>query len=151
MLNRSAIYHEHFIYIFLTKRNLYRYIPEDFGSRKTNPGFKFQSYNYCICGYFSGGFIFANFASQTLRKFPLQFMSIYSNDENIRKITKLTPRKFLHLVQNQENICTRKLRLIQYSEHLGLFSIEQISNVTFFDLHVTRVDCDKNVAWLFSM
>ena len=47
------------------------------------------------------------------KKFPLQFMSIYSN-ENIRKITKLTPREFLHLVQNHENICTRKLWRIQY-------------------------------------
>ena len=39
---------------------------------------------YCIRGYFRGGFIFANFASQTSQKFPLQFMSIYSN-ENRRK------------------------------------------------------------------
>ena len=48
--------------------------------------------------------IFANFASQTSRKFPLQFMSIYSN-ENIRKIAKLSswisapipkPRKYLY-------------------------------------------------------
>ena len=56
---------------------------------------------------------FTNFASQTARKFPLQFMSIYSN-ENIRTITKLTPREFPHLVQNHENICTRKLWRIQY-------------------------------------
>ena len=40
---------------------------------------------YCIRGNFRGGFIFENFASQTLRKFPFQYMSIYSN-ENIRKI-----------------------------------------------------------------
>ena len=33
------------------------------------------------------------------RKFPLQFMSIYSN-ENIRKIMKLSPRELPHLVQN---------------------------------------------------
>ena len=49
------------------------------------------------------------FASQTSQKFPLQFMSIYSN-EDIRKITKLSPRKFPHLVQNakisvRENYC----------------------------------------------
>ena len=68
---------------------------------------------YCVRGYFRGGFIFFYFASQTARKFPLQFMSIYSN-ENIRKITKLTPREFPHLVQNHENICTRKLWRIQY-------------------------------------
>ena len=36
------------------------------------------------------------------QKCPLQFMSIYSN-ENIRKIVKLSPHKFLHLVQNLEN------------------------------------------------
>ena len=41
------------------------------------------------------------------RKFPLQFMSIYSND-NISKIAKLTPRELLHLVQNRENNCTQK-------------------------------------------
>ena len=34
---------------------------------------------YCIRGYFRGGFIFANFTSQTSQKFPLQFMSIYCN------------------------------------------------------------------------
>ena len=37
---------------------------------------------YCKHGYFRGGFIFVNFTSQTSQKFPLQFMSIYSN-ENI--------------------------------------------------------------------
>ena len=36
------------------------------------------------------------------QKCPLQCMSIYSN-ENIRKIVKLSPHKFLHLVQNREN------------------------------------------------
>ena len=45
--------------------------------------------------------------------FPLQFMSYYCN-ENISKITKLSPRDFPHLVQNRENICTRKLWHIQY-------------------------------------
>ena len=57
---------------------------------------------YCIRGYFRGGFIFANFVSQS-QKFPLQYMPIYSN-ENITKITKLSHRKFSHLVQNRENI-----------------------------------------------
>ena len=33
-----------------------------------------------------------------LRKFPLQFMSIYSND-NISKIVKLTPRELPHLAK----------------------------------------------------
>ena len=50
--------------------------------------------------------IFANFASQSSRKFPLQYMAIYSN-ENIKKITKLSRHKFPHLVQNRENICTQ--------------------------------------------
>ena len=31
---------------------------------------------YCIHGYFCGGFIFANFARQSSRKFPLQYMAI---------------------------------------------------------------------------
>ena len=42
-------------------------------------------------------FYFVNFVIRTSRKFPLQFMSIYS-DENIRKIVKLSPREFPHLV-----------------------------------------------------
>ena len=41
------------------------------------------------------------------RKFPLQFMSIYSND-NISKIAKLTTRELPHLAKNRENNCTRK-------------------------------------------
>ena len=52
--------------------------------------------------------IFANFASQTSQRFPLQFMYICSN-ENISKIAKLTPHKFLHQVQNRKNICMQNL------------------------------------------
>ena len=37
---------------------------------------------YCIRGYFRRGFIFANFASQFLQKFLLQFMAIYSNKKH---------------------------------------------------------------------
>ena len=48
------------------------------------------------------------------RKYPLQFVSIYSN-ENISKITKLSPNEFLQLVKNHENNCTRKLWCIQYT------------------------------------
>ena len=66
-----------------------------------------QWISYCICGYFRGGFIFANFASQSSRKFPLQYMAIYSN-ENIPQTAKLSHHEFPHLVQNRENICTRQ-------------------------------------------
>ena len=45
---------------------------------------------------------------RTSRKCPLQFMSIYSN-ENISKIAKLSPCEFPHLVQNRKIICMRKL------------------------------------------
>ena len=58
-------------------------------------------------------FYFREFRESDLAKFPLQFMSIYSNG-NIRKIAKLSPCEFLHLVQNRKNICTRKLWPIQY-------------------------------------
>ena len=58
---------------------------------------------YCISGYFRGGFIFANFASPSSRKFPLQYKAIYSN-ENITKIAKLSTREFPQLVQNRKNI-----------------------------------------------
>ena len=48
----------------------------------------------------------------TSRKFLLQILSIYSNDNS--KIVTLSPREFPHLVQNRENICMRKLWHIQY-------------------------------------
>ena len=52
---------------------------------------------------FSRGFYFREFREPLpSRKFPLQFMSIYSND-NIRKITKLTTHELPHLVQKREN------------------------------------------------
>ena len=60
-------------------------------------------------GYFRGGFIFTNFASQSSQNFPLQFMSIYSNESVRKNIVKLSPREFLPLDQNHEIICTRKL------------------------------------------
>ena len=95
---------------------------------------------YCLCGiyfmhgYFHGGFIFVNFASQTSPQFSLQFtcMSIYSN-ENIRKFLKLSPREFPHLVQNRKNICTRKVWRIQYFVLLAPL-ISQL----YLDLHNTH-------------
>ena len=56
--------------------------------------------HYCIRGYFCGGFIIANCVSQSLWKFLLQYIAIYSN-ENITKIVKLSPHKFA-LVQNRD-------------------------------------------------
>ena len=50
---------------------------------------------------------------RTSWKFPLQYLSIYSTNKNIRKITKLSPHEFPHLVQNCENICTRNVWRIQ--------------------------------------
>ena len=45
--------------------------------------------------------------------FPLQYMAIHSN--NSTKFMKLSHRKFSHLVQNRENICTRSIWHIQYA------------------------------------
>ena len=53
---------------------------------------------YCTSWNFRGGFIFANFASQTLAKISTSIMSIYSND-NISKIAKLTTRELPHLAK----------------------------------------------------
>ena len=50
---------------------------------------------YCTSWNFRSGFISRVKPS---RKFPLQFMSIYSND-NISKIAKLTPRELPHLAK----------------------------------------------------
>ena len=65
---------------------------------------------YCIRGSFRCGF---NFASQSSRKFPLQYMAIYSY-ENIRKIMKLSHHKFPHLLRNHKNVFTRNIWRIQY-------------------------------------
>ena len=55
---------------------------------------------------------------QTSRKFPLQFMSIYSN-ENIRKIMKLSPCEFPHLhspkLQKLWRICRLYCILVYHS------------------------------------
>ena len=56
----------------------------------------------CMRGYFRGGFISMNFENSS-------DLAKISSNENIRKITKLTPRECSHLVQNRENICTWKL------------------------------------------
>ena len=56
--------------------------------------------SYCISCYFREGFIFANFASQTLAKIST---SIHVYNDNIRKIVKLTTRELPHLVQKREN------------------------------------------------
>ena len=53
-------------------------------------------FKYCMSWNFRGGFIFSRVKPS--RKFPLQFMSIYSND-NISKIVKLTPRELPHLAK----------------------------------------------------
>ena len=47
------------------------------------------------------------------RKFPLQLMSIYGND-NISKIAKLTSRELPHLVQNGENHYTKIMAYTVY-------------------------------------
>ena len=76
---------------------------------------------YCIRGYFRGGFIFA---SQTLRKFPLQFMSIHCN-ENIRKIAKLSPHEFPQLGQNHEIMAYTVTCLVLYC----LLTIDILQNI----------------------
>ena len=52
------------------------------------------------------------FASQSSRKFPFEYMAIYSKE--ITKIVKLSHQEFPHLVQNRENICTQNIWRIQY-------------------------------------
>ena len=92
--------------------------------------FVLLSMMYCICGYFRGGFIFVNFTRQTSQKYPLQFMSIYSN-ENIRKIMKLSPRKFPHLVQNRENYGVYSIFCIYEIYLLSLINVRMLSlNIT---------------------
>ena len=68
--------------------------------------------NYCIRGYFCGGFIFVNFASQS-RRFQLQYMAIYSN-ENITKISKIKPSWICPPSPNPKISCTRNIWRIQY-------------------------------------
>ena len=60
--------------------------------------------NYCIHvrGYFY------EFHKSDLVKIStsIYVYLIFFSHENISKIMKLSPREFLHLVQNRENICT---------------------------------------------
>ena len=57
-------------------------------------------------------FYFREFRESELVKISI-FNLCLSINEN-RKITKLSPREFPHLLQNRENICTQKLWRIQY-------------------------------------
>ena len=69
--------------------------------------------NYCISCYFREGFYFREFREpDPSRKFPLQFTSIYSND-NIRKIAKLTTRELPQKSKNAK---------ITVRENNGLYS-----------------------------
>ena len=55
--------------------------------------------DYCTSWNFRGGFIFANFARQTLAKISTSiYVYLYSND-NISKIAKLTTRELPHLAK----------------------------------------------------
>ena len=68
---------------------------------------------YCISCYFREG-LFSRFSrARPSRKFPLQFMSIYSND-NISKIAKLTTRELPQKSKNAK---------ITVRENNGLYSI----------------------------
>ena len=105
---------------------------------------------YCISWvFFCEGFISRVKPS---RKFPLQFMSIYGN-ENIRKITKLTPRELSHLVQNRENKVRENNGI--YSKHNGVnkipsFNVRHLLCVTFISLlslvvHTLSVESHKSI------
>ena len=65
------------------------------------------------------------------RKFPLQFMSIYSND-NISKIAKLTPRKLPHLAKTAK---------ITVRENIGVYSSFHQRNCIFDNS--SRLYCRK--------
>ena len=84
-------------------------------------------------------------------------MSIYSN-ENIRKIVKLSPHEFPHLVQNRKNTGTRKLWRIQYLyqvakkvscfimwEHYGVVvrALDLLSEGRGFESHSVRMPFDE--------
>ena len=69
---------------------------------------KREQYDILYKLLFSRGFYFREFREPDPREnFPLQFMSIYSND-NIRKIAKLTTRELPQKSKKRENNCTRK-------------------------------------------
>ena len=58
------------------------------------------------------------------------------------KITKLTPCEFLHLVQNRENVCTKKLWHIRYTVYQPFFYLIGIS---WYCLRIcTDTDIDEN-------
>ena len=74
-------------------------------------------------------------------------MSIYSN-VNIRKILKLSPREFPHLVQNRENICSRKLWRIQYNIHHCSFNGCHIVSYDWNNFDISILDSIFQVSLL---
>ena len=84
---------------------------------------------------FSWWFYFREFCESVLAKISISiYMAIYNN-ENILKIANLSLREFPNLVQNRENICTRKLWRIQCMKKFILFfiSLDIEQNVLSYD------------------
>ena len=73
----------------------------------------YYMYVYCTSWNFHGGFISRISRVEPSQKFPLQCMSIYSND-NISKIAKLTTRELPHLAKTAK---------ITVRENNGIYSI----------------------------
>ena len=73
---------------------------------------------YCISCYFREGFIFANFASQTLAKISTSIHVYLCSNDNIRKIAKLTTRELPQKSKNAE---------ITVRENNGLYSMSRMT------------------------
>ena len=102
---------------------------------------RFNNSQACLLytGYFCGGFIFLNFASQTSWNFPLQFMSIMKTSKNckIKPLWISAPRP-----KSQKYICMWKLWHIQYCIVKCMAGSIEVSND---DLQTLLKDFKQNV------
>ena len=93
---------------------------------------------------FSRGFYFREFPrARPSRKFPLQFMSIYSND-NIRKIAKLTTRELPQKSKKKKITVRENNGLYSNMLQVGISGITYLSPFFFFFMwkgHTLEVHC----------
>ena len=86
-------------------------------------------FKYCISCYFREGFIFANFASQTLAKISTSIhVYLKNSNDNIRKIAKLTTRELPQKSKNAEITVRENNGLYKFAKY-SLYFEETFCNI----------------------
>ena len=85
---------------------------------------------YCTSWNFRGGFIFANFASQTLAKISTSiYVYLYYSNDNISKIAKLTTRELPHLAKTAK-ITVRENNGVYSTVRAEIFAVVLFSRIS---------------------